>query len=527
MTEDNFGVPDFFNTPKKRNRKEIESEPVEKGFSDDEIYISRSPKRTRNFYNSSEKINAIENDVLSSNVRDYKNKGKQTGFDDNDVYISRPKRFNAEQNAYREQNYNKGRNLYNSYGRMYIEPEEDYNLEERIQSVMNKKKKKRKKRRRWLHLFLIFLIALSVLSAGAFYYVWNSSFFQNDTDSGAAGLNPEIAGMGDEVVNILVLGIDNDEGRRENMLTDTIMVVSIDCKQGMANVLQIPRDTYIGTDYTATGKINALYSSNSEYSGIEGLSNFIYENTGIPLDHYITITMEGLRNAIDAIGGVTIDVPYEVDLDGVYLEPGVQTLDGNEAEKLIRQRHGEGYENGDLDRLEVQRMFMASLVEQFLGVSKSTLLSTLTKVSDEVSSDLTTGDMVDLLSGVSGMSADSIGFYMVPGQTDYVYTDEYGRQSVYTIHKQALTDLINQYFLAGREPITIENIGLPEINVDETAFDDVGGSVNEILNGESSDTTSSTSQSSNISSSTISGSSSKTSAASSSPSKSSASAYTR
>lgn len=508
MTEDNFGVPDFFNTPKKRNKEEMESEPVEKGFSDDEIYISRVRKSTQNYPDFSKN----KTNVSASNFKDDKDQGKPTGFDDNEVYISRPKRVDLQQNAYREQNYNEGKNA--SYSRMYVESSESYNLEERIQSVMNKKKKKRKKRkkrRRLLHLFLIFLITLSVFSVGAFYYVWNSSFFQNDTDSGAAGLSPEIAGMGDEVVNILVLGIDNDKGRRENMLTDTIMVVSIDCKQGMANVLQIPRDTYIGTDYTATGKINALYSSNSEYSGIEGLSNFIYENMGIPLDHYITITMEGLRNAIDAIGGVTIDVPYDVDLDGVHLKPGVQTLDGNESEKLIRQRHGEGYENGDLDRLEVQRMFMASLVEQFLGVSKSTLLSMLPKVSDEVSSDLTTGDMVDLLSGVSGMSADSIGFYMVPGQTDYVYTDEYGRQSVYTIHKQALTDLINQYFLAGHDPITIEDIRLPEINVDETAFDDVGGSVNEILNGESSYETSS---------STTSNSSSKTSAVSSSSSKS-------
>lgn len=444
----------------------------------------------------------------------------ETGFSDDEVYITRPRNTSAPpDNDPLTGQQTKSEPKANSNGMKAKRGTPTPTGDGRSVSgkkVPPKKKRKKKKRRKWPYILLIFFLFV----IGGFFYVWNSAFFQNDTDAGSAGLNPEIAGAEQDVVNILFLGIDNDEGRRENMLTDTIMVLSVDCKNGQANVLQIPRDTYIGTEYTATGKINALYSSNSEYSGIEGLSNFIYENLGIPLDHYATITMEGLRNVIDAIGGVTIDVPYEVDLDGVVLEPGVQTLDGNESEKFIRQRHGKGYENGDLDRLKVQRLFMASLVEQFLGTSKSTLLTLLPKLSGEISTDMTTGEMVDLLSKVSGMPADSIGFYMVPGQSAYVNTKAYGQQSVYSIHKQPLVDLINQYFLAGREPITVDDILLPELDNDEDAFDDVGGNVNQILGNESDETvepsstssgapTSSSSQTSSAKGSTSSGKSSQ------------------
>lgn len=457
------------------------------GFDDDEVFISRSNGNSRQ--NSRSKTN--RNTMSAGSYPSKGTASSETGFSDDESYITRPKRnsFNSKVTPTTPTN--------SSQSRVEQLPAGEN------QSVGRKappqhsapKKKKRKKHRKWPYLFLILVILL----VGAFFYIWNSSFFQNDTDTGSAGLDPEISSNEKGIVNILFVGIDNDQGRRENMLTDTIMVISVNSEVGQASVLQIPRDTYIGTSYTATGKINALYSSASAYSGIEGLCNFVYDNMGIPLDHYATITMEGLREVIDAIGGVTMDVPYEVNLDGVVLEPGVQTLDGNEAEKLIRQRHGDGYANGDLDRLKVQRLFMASLVEQFLGTSKSTLLSILPGLSDEITTDMSTKTIVDILTKVSGMSADSIGFYMVPGQSTYVNTTSYGRQSVYSIHKQLLAEMINEYFLAGHDPITVDTIKLPELDNDTDAFDDVGGSVNQILGNESDSESASSSESSSTS----------------------------
>ena len=79
-----------------------------------------------------------------------------------------------------------------------------------------------------------------------------------------------------------------------------------------------------------------LYASShvEEYKGIEGLAQFIYDKLNIPIDHYATITMKGFRQVIDQIGGVEVDVPNPINLDGVELDPGKQVLNGDQAEKF-------------------------------------------------------------------------------------------------------------------------------------------------------------------------------------------------
>ena len=80
------------------------------------------------------------------------------------------------------------------------------------------------------------------------------------------------------VVNFLVAGIDYNTtdataGVSRGKLTDVIMVVQIDLETGSVSALQIPRDTWVGTNVSATGKINAVYG----LSGIDGLAEVIYD----------------------------------------------------------------------------------------------------------------------------------------------------------------------------------------------------------------------------------------------------------
>ncbi len=437
---------------------------------------------------------------------------EETGFDDDEIYISRKRSSqnsgNSAKTYYNKTHFNKGAcqqaqmqktsasNASVAFGddsrarqqsfRYASQSQSNKTIQSNMQRLSRSSSKpvkvnsKKKKRKKWPYILILILVLL----VGAFFYVWNSSFFTNETDTGTAGLSPDIGGIDKASINILLVGIDSDERRETNQLTDTILVASFDINNSQIHVLQIPRDTYIGTTYTKTGKINALYSSGGEYTGIDGLAEFIYDDFAIPIDHYATVTMEGFRMLIDAIGGVTVDVPYPIDLDGVTLEPGEQTLDGNESEKFIRQRHGEGYSNGDLDRLNVQRLFMASLVEQLLQTNKMTLISLVPKLAEQISTDMTTGEMTDLVNKATKLSADNIVFEMVPGESTYVNTSAYGKQSVYSIHKDLLTQMINAGYRDGLGSITQEQILVPEIANTVDNYDDVGGSVNEIVGNE-------------------------------------------
>lgn len=343
---------------------------------------------------------------------------------------------------------------------------------------------KRRKRRNPLKFICISVVTVCVLAVAGMAF-WNSSLFSDSTDTNA-GLDNSIGTITEEVINILILGIDTDDdtSRDVNNLTDTIMVASFRVNEGTVTVLQIPRDTFVGEEYTATGKINALYSSKSKYSGIDGLAQYIYDNFCIPIDHYATITMNGFRTAIDKIGGIEIQVPETIHLDGVTIEAGLQTLDGNQSEKFVRYR---GYNGADLARLEMQRLFMASMLSQFLGTSKLNLATLVPSLIGDVSTDLVVGEIVTIGSKVLELSSENIVFTMVPGESTYVNTNAYGNQSVYSVHLEPLAEIVNRYFRYDMDPITSSDLGIPEISNTINNYDDAGGTVDEITGNDSSE----------------------------------------
>ena len=119
------------------------------------------------------------------------------------------------------------------------------------------------------------------------------------------------------MLNLLVVGVSDDPDERESTrLTDTIMVVSVNIEDQKVNILQIPRDTYVGEE-TSTHKINAIYAQNPDHLGLRWFGRpepMIYDQFQVTIDHYVTIQMDGFRDMINAIGGVTMDVPVDMEL---------------------------------------------------------------------------------------------------------------------------------------------------------------------------------------------------------------------
>ena len=210
--------------------------------------------------------------------------------------------------------------------------------------------------------------------------------------------------------NVLVVGL-------ENYRTDTLMVVSYDTENKNADIISIPRDTYLPRDAEVSPefkKINAIYGE----EGIEGLTLRVQEFLGIPLEKYMVIDYQALIACVDLVGGVEVDVPFHMVYTDPYDDPplyidiseGRQLLDGDQALKFLRYR--KGYDNQDLGRIEAQQQFIKSFVKRSLGLQ---LPEVIKEAYSHIETNISVSDLLDLAGDLVGFSTDNINTCILPG----------------------------------------------------------------------------------------------------------------
>ena len=258
-----------------------------------------------------------------------------------------------------------------------------------------------------------------------------------------------------DVVNILVCGIDKDETRNyggdsssNDGMTDMIMYVNFNVKEKKINMLQIPRDTYPGEEYSTgkTGKINAVALHNE--GGIADLAKLITEQYKLPIDYYVTIDMQSLREIVDLFGGIEVYVPEYMEFDGSILYPGLQTMDGNAVEFFVRNR--KTYAQGDIKRLDMQRYFYQGL---FARIRTATVwdIAKLTPVALKYVTTDMPGDVLVSL-GVSFLQVDSANIMMCKVPT-YSAAERYNGLSVQVCDTEKTLELVNTYFRSYTTPV--------------------------------------------------------------------------
>lgn len=167
-------------------------------------------------------------------------------------------------------------------------------------------------------------------------------------------------------LNVLLMGVDargHEPGR-----TDSLMLVSMNPQDNSAAVLSVLRDTYvtIPTPKPQKNRINVAYSIGGPSLTLRTVSDFLQ----LPIEYYIVLDFEGFEKAVDAIGGVELEVEKPMDYvdDGKYdihLKPGKQILDGRQALGYARFRHDA---TGDYTRVERQRKLLKAILEKVQGV---------------------------------------------------------------------------------------------------------------------------------------------------------------
>ena len=214
-----------------------------------------------------------------------------------------------------------------------------------------------------------------------------------------------------DVVNILVCGIDWDDSRTAKM-TDVIVYVSLDVKAGKVNLLQIPRDTYVG-EPSASGKINGVFKGGNEKNQIMNVVKTLNERFGLSVDHYVTLDMQSFTILIDHLeNGLNMYVPCPIILkDGngnqqvLYSEAGWYQVDGATAEAILRNRN---YPEADVQRLEVQSAFYASIIKHFKEVGVVVTAQLVPTFAKFITTDMHWTRMVALATEVLNMDFNNM-----------------------------------------------------------------------------------------------------------------------
>lgn len=345
-------------------------------------------------------------------------------------------------------------------------------MEENRKGGPVKRSRPKKKKNVFVIVISVVLIVACVLTVAAVILLNSKPFSEGEVQESFAN-EKEIT---KDFVNVLVIGIDSDvnDPSRTELLTDTMMIASFDIKANTMRILQLPRDTYVGDDY-ATGKLNAVYKTGKEGDRMNTLIAKLYDMFKLPIDHYVTITMDGFREAIDAIGGVPMDVPYDVVDEGqVIIQKGQQTLSGSQAEMFVRIRHM--YANQDLGRMFAQRIFMTAMVKELLNSDVSEVLSVVTKVYDKITTDLTIGEAGAYVKKAMKLDMDKIEMYIVPGEgaPNNVH---------YTIHKNETAELLNEKFRPYSSKVPAEELNVIELSHKSDYYDNSGNTMGEIDEG--------------------------------------------
>lgn len=212
---------------------------------------------------------------------------------------------------------------------------------------------------------------------------------------------------------VLIVGSDAREGD-EASRTDTIILARVDPVAKQVTLISIPRDTYVDIDGYGASKINAAYA----YGGAALTVTTVSEFAGVKIAHFFEVGFDGFEDIVDAVGGVTVDVPADTTVDEMTLPEGTQKLDGQQALVFVRCR--KTYATGDYQRAANQRQFLTALA---VSVKKAPFWEwpgIIKSIAGCVSSDCSAEEMLWLALQLAGFDASDMYTAVVPSYTDTI-----------------------------------------------------------------------------------------------------------
>ena len=284
------------------------------------------------------------------------------------------------------------------------------------------------------------VVVFSMVLGGVFVYRHLNGNINAIDTAGLLGDRPEKVENNSEPLdplNILLLGSDTREGQSGHIggetpgLSDTTILLHLSADRKRAYGVSLPRDAMVERpdcekeDGTVVPGELAMFNTAYALGGPACTQKTVEQLTGIRVDHFVVVEFDGFRHMVNALGGIPICVPEEVNdtIGNIHLPAGSYEASGDQALDYVRLRHGLS-ENGDIGRMKRQQVFLASMANK--AISAGTLANPvkLYKFLDAATKSLTTDpglanikDLGTLANQLRHIGLKNIQFITVPWET--------------------------------------------------------------------------------------------------------------
>ncbi|MCW6008911.1 LCP family protein [Micromonospora sp. CPCC 205371] len=323
------------------------------------------------------------------------------------------------------------------------------------------------RKRRARRIVLITLLVLAVLAgggalAGALYY----RSVEGSIERVDAFQDVPEAARPEKVVqnakNMLILGSDTrDPESTGGSRSDTIIVAHLPKDRSSAQLISIPRDTWVFVPKSKDGKhggrdakINAAYA----WGGIPLMVQTVEKYTGVRIDNVAIVDFAGFQEIVDALGGVEIDVEQEFTSTHSLLpggkrefQAGLQTMDGAMALDYARERYA--FADGDFARIRHQQQVIKAILDKAASggtlANPAKLNSFVRATADSVSVDETFG-ILDMAMELRHLRSGNLAFFTNPtkgtgrvGNESVVFSDDAKAKRLYTaVREDAVSEIL-------------------------------------------------------------------------------------
>ena len=313
-----------------------------------------------------------------------------------------------------------------------------------------------KSRRRRVGLIALIVIIVLAIGIGVGYFVFMSS------TSGKMAVHDDTvketltaATPGEPYYALLVADLDSLNGSTDAI--EAVMLARIDEQNKRIGLLSIPANLQVRL---SDGSLHALHEAKSVGQRGE-LITAVNEATGIKISHYLETDADGIAKLVERLDGLTMTLAQEVDdpqAGSVYLPAGEQDLDANAVLTLLRAKNfSESIVTQADNRCEVVSAIVLKAANGEVGAA-----SIVDAIADSIGTDLSSGDLINLLGLMKDAGAGSIVYGHVPG-----YELARGSAMYYQAYEDSLAEVM-ALLDTGRVPV-IHDGGQKEY-VDKESF---------------------------------------------------------
>lgn len=273
-----------------------------------------------------------------------------------------------------------------------------------------KMKEKKPKKKFSIVLKVLLLLAASLLLCVTTYGVYITKKAEKAVDSSYEEVDRDKSDMRAEKVepvqdnvSILFIGVDDSEERgqgADHSRSDALVLATLNNKAKTVKLVSIPRDSYVYIPYIDDeDKITHAHAFGGTLASIETVEELF----DIPVDYYVRMNFNAFIDVVDALGGIEVDVniPYafyemdEHDNKSIYLEPGLQQLNGSEALSLARTRK----HDSDIMRGQRQQDIIKAIAQKASSLTSISKYDDIVEaIGDNMKTDMTFDEMKSFFS---------------------------------------------------------------------------------------------------------------------------------